>query len=84
MIGQDADRQAVEKTLTENQITASDAGVTKGTYAGNTVVDVTGKNAEQAKKLAGILKGQVGTMPAGEDVPAGADLVIVAGTTTQP
>ena len=84
VIGKQTDRQAVEGQIKSgfandtNVVTGGDA---KAEYSGIVVVDVSGKQADLAKKLADSLKGQVGTLPAGEDKPSGVDIVVIAGTT---
>lgn len=80
VVGADADRSAVEKTLTDQNITFTKASA-KGTLSGITVVDVGGKNTEQAKTLAGLVKGKVGTLPAGEEKPNDVDLIVFVGPT---
>lgn len=85
VIGTATARAAVLKTLGDNKVTATDAGDAKTTHTGVTIVDVSGKNSTAANQLATLLKGQVGSLPAGEDAPAsGTDLLIVAGDATNP
>ncbi len=79
VIGVATARQAAAAALTAAQITSTDGGDAKTAPASITVVDITGQNAEQAKKVAETVKGTVGTLPAGEDKPADADILIVAG-----
>lgn len=79
IIGNTTTRQAVAATLKAQQITATDGGEAKTPPTTITVVDVSGQNAEQAKKIAEAVKGTVGTLPAGEDKPADTDILIVAG-----
>jgi hypothetical protein len=81
-VGGDAERAAVEKILTENKLTFSSGGTAKTAVTGITVVDVKGTNSEQAKKLAEIVKGTVGSLPEGEDKPADVDLLILVGPTS--
>jgi nitrogen regulatory protein PII-like uncharacterized protein len=81
VLGKEADRGAVEKKLTDNQLAFSKAEP-KTAVTGITVVDVKGTNAEQAKKLAEIVGGQVGTLPAGEDKPTDVDLLVFVGAPT--
>jgi hypothetical protein len=81
VLGKEADRGAVEKKLTDSQLAFSKADP-KTTVTGITVVDVKGTNSEQAKKLAEIVGGQVGTLPAGEDKPTDVDLLVFVGTPT--
>jgi hypothetical protein len=79
VIGTAAARQAVATALTAAQITSTDGGDAKTPPTAIVVVDVTGQNADQAKKVADTVKGTVGTLPAGEDKPTDADILIVAG-----
>jgi hypothetical protein len=81
VVGKEADRGAVEKKLSDNQLAFS-KGDPKTAVAGITVVDVKGTNTEQAKKLAEIVGGQVGTLPPGEDKPTDVDLIVFVGTPT--
>jgi hypothetical protein len=81
VLGKEADRGAIEKKLTDNQLPFSKAEP-KTAVTGITVVDVKGTNAEQAKKLAEIVGGQVGTLPAGEDKPTDVDLLVFVGAPT--
>lgn len=79
IIGNTTTRQAVAATLKAQQITATDGGEAKTPPTTITVVDISGQNAEQAKKIAEAVKGTVGSLPAGEDKPADTDILIVAG-----
>jgi hypothetical protein len=81
VLGKEADRGAVEKKLTDNQLAFSKAEP-KTAVTGITGVVVKGTNAEHAKKLAEIVGGQVGTLPAGEDKPTDVDLLVFVGTPT--
>lgn len=78
-VGSDGERAAVEKLLTDNQLTFTSGGASKTQLSGVTIVDVKGTNGEQAKKLAEIVKGTVGTLPEGEDKPTDVDLLILVG-----
>lgn len=85
VIGVEVDRLAVKKTLTESfktDVSVKDDTNAKASYTGVTVIDLTGKNTEVAKKLAAGLKGTVATLPAGEDKPTGIDILIIAGAAT--
>ncbi len=82
-LGSDTERKAVEALLTANKLTFNSGGVSKTAVSGVIVVDLTGKNAEQAKRLAEIVKGTVGQLPAGEDKPADGDLLVIAGPAAQ-
>ena len=56
------------------------ANAVKNTYQESIVVDLTGKNAQAAEQLAGVVKGQVGQLPEGEKRPLDTDLLIILGT----
>lgn len=79
-IGSDQARQSVSQKLSEQQIKSADLGTAKATYDETIVVDLSGQKADDAAKLAEIVGGKVGAMPAGEDKPADTDLLIIAGT----
>lgn len=78
LVAKEADRGAVEKKLTDNKLAFTKADP-KTAVSGIIVVDVKGTNSDQAKKLAEIVGGQVGTLPAGEDKPTDVDLLIFVG-----
>lgn len=80
VLGKPEDRQAIEKALTDAKLAFSVAGEPKASHSGVTVVDLKGTQGEAAKNLAAVVKGQVGPLPPGEDKPADADLLIIAGT----
>jgi hypothetical protein len=80
-VGSETERAAVEKLLTDNKLTFTTGGAAKTAISGVIVVDVKGTNSEQAKKLAEIVKGTVASLPAGEDKPADADLLVLVGPT---
>jgi hypothetical protein len=79
VVGEDILRGAAVASLANNQIKATDGGTTKGSYTGITVVDVSGQNEEQAKKIAETLNGKVGTLPEGEEKPADTDILVIVG-----
>ena len=79
VLGKEADTGAVQKALNDNKLSFTKADP-KTAVTGITVVDVKGTNAEQAKKLAEIVGGQVGTLPAGEDKPTDVDLLVIVGS----
>lgn len=79
VIGSAAARASAEAALTAAQITSTDGGDAKSAPTSITVVDLTGNNADQAKKVADAVKGQVGSLPAGEDKPTDADILVIAG-----
>ncbi len=70
------------ETVKENFASATvvkTADAKKKDYEKTIIVDVSGKHAEAAKKLAELLNGEVGAMPEGETAPDGADIFVVAG-----
>lgn len=79
VVGTAAARQTVADALKAQQITATDGGDAKTPPTSITVVDLSGKNADQAKKIADTVKGTVGSLPAGEDKPTDVDILIIAG-----
>lgn len=85
-VGSETERKAVEKLLADGKLSYTTGGNTKTSVTGVTVVDISGKNADQAKKLAEVVKGEVGTLPAGEDKPENVDLLVIVGpaAATQP
>jgi hypothetical protein len=83
-VGSETERAAVEKLLTDNKLTFTSGGAAKTAISGVIVVDVKGTNSEQAKKLAEIVKGTVASLPAGEDKPADADLLVLVGPSVNP
>ena len=70
----------------ETTLTDKDASVTvtdrdnaaKQDYEKTLVIDLTGKNAEKAKAIASVVKGEVGKLPSGESKPD-ADILIILG-----
>lgn len=86
LIGPETLRSSAEKSLNnayKNQLTIVAKKDSKGTNTGVTVVDVSGKSADQAQKIADTLKGKVGNLPEGESKPEGADIVIILGNGQQ-
>lgn len=83
-VGSDAERKAVEQLLTDNKLNFTSGGTAKTTLSGITVVDVKGGKGEQAKNLAAVVKGTVGSLPEGEDKPSDVDLLIFVGPSTTP
>lgn len=82
VIGEEAARSSVEKTLKEkfaSDVVVSGTGDAKSTHSGITVVDLTGKQAEAAQKIAAGIGGKVGDVPQGEDKPADVDILVIAG-----
>lgn len=80
VMGQESDRRAVTEKLAMNQLVATDKGAAKGTTTGILVVDLTGDKEQEATKLAEIVGGKVGALPAGEEKPSDVDLLIIAGS----
>lgn len=78
-VGSDTERAAIEKILEENKLPFTSGGTSKTAITGTVVVDVKGSNAEQAKRLAEIVKGTVAALPEGEDKPDDTDLLILVG-----
>lgn len=83
-VGSDAERKAVEQLLTDNKLNFTSGGTAKTTLSGIMVVDVKGGKGEQAKNLAAVVKGTVGSLPEGEDKPSDVDLLIFVGPSTTP
>lgn len=81
VVGDAAKRAEVEKTLKStyaNDVTVTGTADSKVTPpSGITVVDLSGKQGDAAKKLAEGLKGQVGNLPEGEEKPTGVDILII-------
>jgi hypothetical protein len=72
----------VEKQIKDKGIkvtVALKANASKQDYTKTIVVDLTGKNASIAKDLATFLGGEVGSLPAGETKPTGAEILIILG-----
>lgn len=85
IIGDATARANLEKTLKANypnDVTVQGNGDAKTALTGITVVDLTGQKGEAAKKLADGIKGQVGSLPAGEEKPTGVDFLILVGPQT--
>jgi uncharacterized protein YneF (UPF0154 family) len=82
VIGQKSDRDAVEKDLQKsftNLVEVIDSASAKGIYGSTIVVPVSPESKEAAAQIAEAIGGKVGTLPDGEEVMAGADILIVAG-----
>lgn len=80
VIGQEPDRRAVTEKLAKNQLVATDKGAAKGATTGILIVDLAGDKEQEAAKLAEIVGGKVGVLPAGEEKPSDVDLLIIAGS----
>lgn len=78
-VGSESERQAIEKTLTDNKVAFTSGGNSRTTLSGITVVDLKGDKGDQAKQLADLVKGKVGSLPAGEDKPNDIDLLVLVG-----
>lgn len=65
------------KNKIANVTVVSKTKAAKATYTSTVVADISGTKAEQAKAIADAVGGTVGTLPAGETAPAGADIVVV-------
>lgn len=78
-VGNETERKAVEKLLGDSQVSYTSGGNAKTAITGVTVVDVSGKHSEDAKKLAEVVKGKVGSLPAGEEKPDNVDLLVLVG-----
>ena len=65
-------------SITEVKIIST--GNAKGDYPGTTIVDLTGNNANEAKKIADTLGGTVGSLPVGEIKPTNADILVIGGS----
>ncbi len=62
------------------EIKIASTGNAKGNYTKTTVIDLTGNNADAAKKVADTLGGEIGSLPDGENKPANADIMIIGGS----
>jgi hypothetical protein len=86
-IGAQAARDAAQQTLQttfKSELSFKTPTDAKAQYTEVLVVDVSGKNAAAAQKIADTLKGKVVTLPAGEDKPTDVDILIIAGTPPPP
>ena len=86
VVGSDTERKAVEKLLTDQQLSFTSGGTAKTSLVGVTVVDISGKKGDEAKNLAEVVKGKVGGLPEGEEKPENVDLLVLVGpaATAQP
>lgn len=72
LVGAGTDVDATEKALGEkfaDTVAVAGKSEPKNLIAALTIIDVSGKNGELAKKIADELKGTVGEIPIGEDKP---------------
>lgn len=82
-----ADKQVqIGQTLKDkfSNLIISDTSTPKTAVSQGVVVDVSGKEADAATKLASILGLPVGALPAGETAPQGASMVVVLPTEAAP
>lgn len=82
IIGTESMRNTVENLLKnafQDSVGVVSKEDSKSPYQDTVVVDVSGKNAENAKKIAEAVKGKVGTLPPGEAKPQ-ADILVIAGS----
>ncbi len=70
--------QLKSKVTTATVVTRDNAK--KNDYQESILVDLTGSKSVQAAELATTLDMEVGTLPAGEEKPSGADFLIILGT----
>lgn len=87
LLGSDTANAAAEKTLGEkitSGLKIANKSAAVGVYTVTTVVDVSGKQADAAKQIADAIGGTVGTLPAGETVASGVDIVVVLATPATP
>ncbi len=73
---------ATEKQLAaayQNIAVVSKDAAKKNDYTKTVVVDVTGKNADIAEKIAATVGGETGSLPEGETAPTDADIVVIVG-----
>lgn len=78
-VGSETERKEVEKLLTDNKLNFATGGTAKTAISGVYVIDVNGNKADEAKKLAEIVKGKVATLPEGEEKPKDTDLLVLVG-----
>ena len=84
LVGDAAGRQSAQQTLAsvyKSAVVVKQADA-KSPHAELLVVDVSGKNAEAAQQIAETLKAKVGSLPAGEDKPNDADIVVIIPSAT--
>lgn len=82
--GDKTNREAIKKTLTDRKIEATDGGEASATPGQTIVVDVSGKNKDNATELAKLVNGQVGALPDGEKAPENTDLLVLVAPATTP
>ncbi len=72
----------IEKDLTAktpNILVVSKDNAAKQDYTKTLVIDLSGTLKDQAKSLAGLLGGEVGSLPTGEVKPTNADILVILG-----
>ena len=72
----------IEKDLTskmDNVSVVKKDNAAANNYTKTLVIDLSGKQAENAKKIAQILNGDVGQLPKGETVPSSTDILVILG-----
>jgi hypothetical protein len=62
-----------------SNIQVTDKTNAKGNYTDDLVVDITGSNSDVAQKIADKIGGTVGSLPAAETKPDGADVLVIGG-----
>ena len=67
------------KQAAKNVTVTSRENASSSAYTKTLVIDLTGSHQADAEQLAGILKGTVGSLPAGEVKPEGADVLVILG-----
>lgn len=79
--GQNGAATALEKQIRDLYPGATFPNTTLASaeYERSVVVDLTGNNAIISQAFANLVKGTLGALPAGEKVPAGADVLIILG-----
>lgn len=84
IIGSTTDRENTEKTLKDafsEQINIVEGATAKNPSGeGITVVVLSEQLSEEAKKIAEQLEGEIGSLPAGEERPAGIDILVIVGS----
>lgn len=82
LLGSSSARVSAEQKISDKYKDSTEFPVKKdavGNYGSVVVVDLNGKNKENAQKIADALGGQVGNMPEGEPRPDNVDIAIVLG-----
>lgn len=82
--GDKTNREAIKKSLTDRKIDSTDGGEASATPAQTIVVDVSGKNKDNATELAKLVNGQVGSLTDGEKAPENTDLLVLVAPVATP